>query len=365
MGENVFLGLCVFLPFVSGGLLALFFRRLRRRSALARWHQILQGNALLLFFLAALIILAGELYFRFAYDSTDSTMYTKVSRRWFDRYYHLNGDYIRDNIEYDSRIGRGKRRVTFVGDSFTAGHGIKDVENRFVNRIRRAHPDWEVHMLAQLGIDTGGELGYLQNCLTNGYQPDQVVLVYCLNDIGDLVPEHNAALGRVLAEAINQSGWLRQNSYFFNTLDHRWRVRCDPLLHGYYDYVRDMYQDGPFWEQQKQRLLAFRDLVQSNGGRLAVVTFPFFHALGPHYDYRFVHQRLDAFWRDAAVPHLDLLAVYEHLRREQLTVSAFDAHPNEYAHAVATPLIEKLVSDQMLASSTNASQHQQGFAPHE
>jgi hypothetical protein len=135
-------------------------------------------------------------------------------------------------------------------------------------------------------------------------------------------------------------------------------------MRGYFDVVRDAYQDGPIWDQQKQRLLAFRNLVQANGGRLAVVTFPFLHALGPHYDYRSVHQRLDAFWHEAKVPHLDLLPLYEHLKREQLTLNSFDAHPNEYAHALATPVIEKFVAEQVLASSTNAARSRPLAAPH-
>lgn len=122
-------------------------------------------------------------------DTTDSIGFTKLSERWVLRHWHTNGAGFRDNIECFPTIQHGKRRVTFVGDSFTAGHGIKNVDARFANRLRALHPDWEVHLLANVGLDTGGEIVLLEKALSRDYQFDEVVLVYCLNDVGDLLSE--------------------------------------------------------------------------------------------------------------------------------------------------------------------------------
>jgi hypothetical protein len=121
---------------------------------------------------------------------------------------------------------------------------------------------------------------------------------------------------------------------------HHYRAARDPYLGNYCFYVRDAYS-GPLWEQQEERLKAFRDLVQSHGGHLAVVTFPFLNALGPNYEYRFVHEKLDRFWREQGVPHLDLLPVFEGLPVSRVTVNRFDAHPNEYANQLAAAAIDK------------------------
>jgi hypothetical protein len=108
--------------------------------------------------------------------------------------------------------------------------------------------------------------------------------------------------------------------------------------------VREAYS-GPLWEQQKERLRAFRDLVQTRGGHLAVVTFPFLHALGPNYEYRFIHDKLDRLWQELGVPQLDLLSVYEGLPSSQLTVNRFDAHPNECANKLAGEAIDKWLQE--------------------
>ncbi|MGH7971433.1 MAG: hypothetical protein ACREIC_22160, partial [Limisphaerales bacterium] len=191
--ESLSFGVFLVLP---GAFLALFLvlvSRGRRTPTPAGWPVLLAGNGLMLLFLLSLLLLAGEIYFRFIYDTTDSLGYTKVCEHWVQRHWHVNGAGCRDNVEYAPAIAPGKRMVTFIGDSFAAGHGIKNVEDRFENRLRAAHPDWEVHVLANVGLDTGAEQILLNRALAKGYQLDEVVLVYCLNDVGDLMPEEGRA----------------------------------------------------------------------------------------------------------------------------------------------------------------------------
>ena len=346
--ENLTFGCFLAAPVVSFGLLMVFVRRVKRSKVPTGWGRLVVGNALVLLCLATPVLLAGETYFRFFYDTTDSLAYTRISERWVQRHWRVNSAGCRDNVEYSPALALGKRRISFVGDSFTAGHGIKDVEDRFPNRLRRAHPDWEVHVLAAVGLDTGGELALVKKALAKGYQADQVVLVYCLNDIGDLLPPQADATARVLAE-LDDSGWLLRSSYMLNLWYHHYKALRDPYLGNYCSFVREAYS-GAVWEQQKERLKVFRDLVQARDGHLAVVTFPLLNALGPNYEYRFIHDKLDQAWRELDVPQLDLLPVYEGLAPIQVTVNRFDAHPNERANQLAAEAIDKWLQ-QLSASS--------------
>ncbi|HOX55710.1 MAG TPA: hypothetical protein P5205_08800 [Candidatus Paceibacterota bacterium] len=337
--ENVTFGLFLAAPMASIGLLLVFVRRGRRGVAPTGWGRLVIGNALVLACLVTPVLLVGETYFRFCCDTTDSLAFTRISERWVQRHWRVNGAGSRDNLEYSPALTSGRRRISFVGDSFTAGHGIKDVGDRFANRLRQAHPDWEIHLLASVGLDTGGEMTVMKKAIARGYQLDQVVLVYCLNDIGDLLPPQADATRRILAE-LDNSGWLVRNSYMMNLWYHHYRASRDPYLGNYCAFVREAY-NGAVWERQQERLKAFRDLVQAQGGRLAAVTFPFLHALGPNYEYRPVHVKLDELWHELGVPHLDLLEVLEGLPPSRLTVNRYDAHPNEYAHQLATAAIDQ------------------------
>src|ERR1051325_2602775 len=342
MAENAVIALFGLLLCLDGWALRRFAQRRRKAKAPARWPQLLAGDALVLGFLLALTLLGGALYYRFLFDPSDSMWASKTSRRWLERYWSENPLRGRGDLKMSFHRTQGKRRISFIGDSFTAGHGIKREEDRFVNIIRRTHPEWEVHMLAQPGLDTSEEIETLQKGLQRGYELDQVVLVYCLNDISDLCPEKTEAV-RFIQEDADHSGWLRRNSYFVNTLYYRWQANHDPRMKGYFDYILQAHR-GPLWQEQQQLLKYFRDVVQSHGGRLLVVTFPFLHALGPRYQYRFIHEQLGRCWRDLNVPHLDLLSIYEDIPPRKLTVNRFDAHPNEHAHALAAAAIDAFLA---------------------
>ncbi|HMP82445.1 MAG TPA: SGNH/GDSL hydrolase family protein, partial [Verrucomicrobiota bacterium] len=303
-----------------------------------------------------LAFLGGEIYFRHIHDTTDSIAYTKVARQWIERYCVYNSAGFRDNVQYSLEIEPGKSRVSFVGDSFTAGHGIKSVEARFPNLIRAAHPEWEIHVLARFGIDTGMELRLLQQSVADGYKFDQVVLVYCLNDIADLFPEWSDALYRLMADA-ERGGWLRRHSFFLDTIYHRYRAARDPVLNNYYSFVKDGYR-GELWNVQKERLKAIRDLVEANGGRLLAVTFPFIHESGDDYEYAFVHKQLDQLWNELGVPHLDLMPVLKVHPSGQIVVNRFDAHPNEFANQLVARAVDEFLNEQLRASPPAPTQGQ-------
>ncbi len=342
---NIVLVVFLLLPVALVWALTRFARRLRTSGRAATWQQIIAGNLLVLVLLISVGTLGGEIYFRFFCDETDSLNYTMLSARWIHRHWKTNATGSRDNIQYTTQITAGKRRITFVGDSFTAGHGVPDIENRFANLVRKAHPEWEIHTLAQPGFDTYEEKNYLDAAMGDGYKIDEVVLVYCLNDVSDLLPEHEEVTARVRKE-IDDAGWIYRNSFLFSVLRYRLKVMTDPAMRTYFPYVLEAYR-GPTWNLQKQRLQEFRELVESHGGRLSVVIFPFFHALGPNYDFQFVHDEMDQFWKEQKVPCLDLLTVYQGIPSSKLVVNRYDAHPNEYAHALAARAIDEFMLKQM------------------
>jgi hypothetical protein len=343
--ENlVFAGFCV-MPLAAMFGLYLFFGKYHlHKSKESRWWKLLLGNVLVFVFAGSLVALLGEAYFRFWYDTTDSFELTKTSRRWFERYYHVNNIGVRDNQDYLS-LSRapGQRRITFVGDSFTIGHGLRNVDDRFANRIRHRHPEWEVHAMAQPGLDSGNELLLMNQLVNGGYEFDQVVLVYCLNDIDDVTPEWNERYARINQRLRRQRpNFFFEHSFFLNTIYYRMWMFAFPEISDYYRCDREAYS-GPPWEAHKPRLKAMRDLVHSNGGQLHVVTFPFLHLIGPNYEFRAVHRQLDDFWRSIDVPHLDLLPVFAPYAPRKLTVNPYDAHPNEFANALAADAIARFL----------------------
>lgn len=297
------------------------------------------------FFVCLLLVFsAGEIYYRFFYDATDSFGLTKVTKRWFMRHYRANSINARDNIEYYLKPVPERRRVTFLGDSFTAAHGIKNIESRFANILRRKKQyEWEIHVLAKNGFDTGEEIELLKKSFAKGYSSDLVVLVYVLNDISDIIPEWINIHARIFHDVANEP-FLVKHSFFVNTWYYRLRSMRDPDVANYYGFVKSAYV-GPLWEIQKKRLAELQAVVENSGARLAVVTFPFLHRMGPDYEYREIHQTLDAFWKERGVAHLDLLETYDPYPSRKMTLNRFDAHPNEFAHRLAGEAMLKFLEE--------------------
>lgn len=351
-GSNLILAALMALTvLLGGGFVGLVrIQRGRRPTALA----LLVGNALLLGCLASVAIAAGEVYYRFVYDASDDWDLGPVTQRWLRRHYRYNNLGVRDDTDYAPRIGPGRRRISVLGDSFSNGHGLSDVGQRFVNRLRRDHREWEVHLVGGDGLDTGALAERLARWLDAGYEIDVVLYAYCLNDVSDLSREWQQAASRVYDA---RPGWLVRNSFAINTYHYRLAALFDRDLRDYFDFVARAYDER--WPEQQRRLTALQALVGAHGGQLVVATFPFFERMDSP-SYRTIHRRLDAFWAAQGVPHLDLLPVYLDPPREALVVSRHDAHPSALAHALAAERLGPFLGGVLVAGTAPEATSQGG-----
>jgi len=161
-------------------------------------------NAGLSLWILAVLLSGCELYFAFVFDETDSFNMTNISRKWFRKYVEPDQHIVkfatgessvyRDDIEFQ-RPTDSQRHVMFIGDSFTFGHGIKHVDDRFSNRVRRQlaneHDDSViVSNFADAGRDLHWVEAMLQRTFASNIRTDTVVYVMCLNDIETFHPRH-------------------------------------------------------------------------------------------------------------------------------------------------------------------------------
>jgi hypothetical protein len=337
-GDAILLACAIVAPLALGRLTLGFFRtRVAGRDAVPA-TTLLAGNALVLLLLVASLFLSFEIYFRFVHDTTDGDALTKGSTRWFQRHWRTNNIGLRDDVDYAMEATPGRRRITFFGDSFTAAHGVPDVADRFVNRIRRERPDWEVHAIAQMGTSTQTQQAALEYLLDRDYELDTVVLVYCFNDIDPFIPELETVFRELVQPPPRLLAPLVAHSYFANAVFYYWKVTHSPAAAAGADYftlVEKAYL-GPAWQTEKQLLRDFQQTVENHGARLFVVTFPMLLRLGRGEDEDHVmHPKLDSFWRARGVPHLDLLPLLREHKGRQLVVSRYDDHPSPFAHGLA------------------------------
>jgi len=262
-----------------------------------------------------------ELGFALLYDTTDSFDMTNVSNRWFQ--VHVEPEvrtleFVNDTgISYrnDSDIVLSPeddvRHVCFLGDSFTFGHGVAKVGDRFSNRVFRSmdselSSSIEVSNLAWPGTDLLWTESVIKHSFESGGRIDDAVYVLCLNDIEAF---HDPTMSRSSSLAhFEPPTFLFRDTYFFNWLFFRTQLLLQSETRGYYSFVKEYYEGEP-WQRFREALASMADCED-----FGIDSFDLDPALSEHSD-------------------------------ERLTVNPFDAHPNERAHEIAAEALTRWLSD--------------------
>lgn len=338
---------------ISFVLLLKGWRRWERCPGRRRAVQMLLSIWTLLATLTAL-----ELYFAFLYDTTDSFNMTNVSKKWFEKHVRpqlgalaVRDDQVviyRDDHPFPESLDSKQHHICFVGDSFTFGHGVKNVADRFSNLVaadgERNHPGkFAVSNLASAGADLYWIETLLDAVLGSDYRIHTVVYVICLNDIEAFDERRKTHYANLSKHA--PRFFLFRDTYFFNLLYFRVWQSTIPEVRDYFSFVKASY-DGEPWLRMRRKLDDLFRLCQLHETDLRIVVFPFLHNAGADYPFRRAHKQILDFCNETSIPALDLEPVLRPHVQEGLTVGPFDAHPNERAHRLAAEAItQRLLAD--------------------
>jgi hypothetical protein len=339
LGLLAWIGLGLFLCRI----LLLARRKHRGQPGRQRWANL--GLSVWMIFATLTVV---EVYLAFFYDQTDSFNATLTSTTWYRRHVdpYKNSEGFRDRQPLEKHPSAGRTRIWFLGDSFTLGHGIRRVEDRFSDRVahdldQQVPGKFLVNNLSDAGTNGSQILGLMKVYWNSGYDPPRVaVYVMCLNDIEVYLPgaDQRPAPGSKLGFSL--TNWVVQKSYLLNFLWFRLSQSQQARFKDYFGNVAQAYADQP-----GKLLLAEIDRMQYECRKhhvdFRVVIFPFLHNLGQDYKFGPAHKMVAAHCRAVNIPVLDLRPVLEPHVSEGLTVNRFDAHPNERAHALAADAIEK------------------------
>ena len=309
-----------------------FFRLWPKKRRRTR-HLIL-GNVLLMLCGLSLVGLAGESYLRFGSVETDTFGLSLSSKRWVILYEQLNSCQYRDR-EWRHEKSQGVHRIAFIGDSFTYGWGIKNVDDRFTGLLdarftSRDGPTVEVMTIAAGGLDTRDHAKIVDRMIAE-YDVDEIVLCVLPNDIEQLLPTTDDF------DPIHprKSTYINTDSSFLlDFLYHRVFVRRGSGGREYFDWLADGFADPGIWRQQQDRFANIVRQCRKNQVELRVVLLPFVRTAGDQYQPAAIHARLREFFELNNVPVADMLPTLRGIDPSELVVNRSDAHPNERAHAL-------------------------------
>lgn len=286
---------------------------------------------------------------------------TYGSRIWFNRYWQTNRLGYRDREPHvDSTTKTTK--MMFLGDSFVAGHGIKDPEDRFSDIVgRKLGSQFAVYNLGRNAADTKEEY---ENLRKYPIKPDIVVLSHIPNDIEKVKrPGHQQGFGPIqnpkgndlvqLSPQLAGTGFLRflsQGSFTLNYIYWKFNgfiegvepVDLQQKPEDFGDNHVSCYFDPTALAEHHHDLHQIVDWCQSRDIRLLILTFPETYDGAIDFTQTAVNLPLESRFQPEGIPFVHAYKVLKPIPMADRVVNYNDLHPSTTAHqAVARMLMDK------------------------
>lgn len=285
--------------------------------------------------LTVFFLLEGAFMFVAKSSLNDNTLASKI---WFERYWEVQRDGYRE-AESDSYVSPVPQ-LFFIGDSFLAGHGIKDPDDRFSNRVQKQLlRGWKVHNHGQNGASTNDEVDQMN--WHNG-AAKLIVLCWFLNDVDDVARQHGLHTGN---EGL-QAPWpisLIHGSYLCEYLAGFFPDR--QAGDNYLKFLHRAYADPIVMEEYQRQLFSISHSRRLFGAKFAVVLFPMMNSIDGS---EFALKPMREYWQSQNIPCLDLSPIYKGYTTKELTVNASDSHPSVFAHDLAGDAIYTFLKEHQL-----------------
>ncbi len=324
----------IFIQFVL--VFRLFFIVVKKQNMLIDTHR----NGLTLLFTIIVIFLALELIFMF-FPQSHAFHGTLASRVWRQYYWKpINRLKYRDReIIYDNK----RRNILIVGDSLTAGDGIKNVKDRLSDLLGKelAGAGFNIYNLGQDGADTRSE--YI-NLMAYPVRPDIVILQYFGNDINCPAGKSSIASYSDLNIAIR---YLVKFSFFFNYV--YWKFP-HPGYENYFTNLSSCYRNRVVYEQHLSDLAKFIDYCKEREISLIVVIFPFLNDIELS---RVYTEPIGSFFDDNKICVLKVADLVKDLPMEKRIVNVNDPHPSRLVNKLIADELHKIIIKKYTGKSKN------------
>lgn len=339
------------LGFVMLAVVFLLFYNRQYVKALMKKHRSLLKNMILLVsaLLIALFIIEAWLQFKF-HDTTFGSGVGPNSLKFNVNYVHLNSDNMRDR-EFPVDKPDNTIRIAGVGDSYTFGSGIKDVNNTYLKVLERmlnSRASGEKYEVLNFGIpgkDTQDELEIIRGKVLK-YEPDIIMIGYLLNDLKNV--DTNLRLPKKHLTVIPFLGfWLSNIFYSYTILEIK--VNKALINLGFRESTEEItlkeFESEVNKEYNAKLLEEIGAIAKERDIKVVLIIFPIIYKLD-NYPFIEINNFLTKVGNENGFYVINLLENYQAYEESELIVSKYDLHPNELGHKIsAESILEKLINN--------------------
>ncbi len=282
--------------------------------------------------------LAGllEIAFMFISQSHEGDL-SKASQIWFARYWKpITPEGYRD---FPKTNAEKKKKILVLGDSFAAGHGLNNTEDRFSDQLEQklGTDRYAVYNLGVSGSDTRDEFKRLQKFPV---KPDVLVLEYFPNDIERAAGDAKLTLKQFQPYddiKVPGLGSLVMRFYLPNYI--YWQFPHIPPA-SITDFVQKSYTDTTILNPHLRDLQKIVDYARTHKAPMYVVMVPFLQNLDKSNGYT---KPIEDFFIDQKIPVIRLSEHLGNIPPKERIVGKNDGHASVQVNTV---IAEKLY-DQM------------------
>jgi len=301
------------------------------------------------------ILLVCELIFMFIAKS-EAIGITKASQIWYERYWHENSIHFRDRepVNKDTELD-----IFFIGDSYTAGAGIENVQDRFSdifkNYLVSNYPNAQIYNNGYEGIDTEMEYNYglVDFISKTKINPEFIVLQYYGNDIeqkamkkGYKFPDPESFFFKGLNPIIVR---LLNGSYLCNYLFWNNTTRFEKAFENYWGVIESAYEDEDLLNEHLSDIQQFIDYCRKNDVKIIVVIIPFLHDL--EFSNRCFIDKLASWLNKSNTEFIDLGQLISDIPLQRRIVNMKNNHASREVHEILGKQIYTRVLKDMKSKS--------------
>ena len=223
----------------------------------------------------------------------------------------------------------GTFRLTFIGDSFTLGYGVKDehtLPTLVEGELRKQDPNVEVLNFGVTGSNPGDEIALLKRYVLR-FQPNAVVAVLFLNDAG----------GGLTVRFLGRARYFTRIRRYSRLIDATVGAIESGILSREMArrYNKSFADESPGYRRIQDALLEGHALADKVGFKFVVVLYPVLHRLNEDCPFRSIHRKIEGLCKRENIDFVDLLPAFLGHRDRALWVHSTDQHPNEVANQLA------------------------------
>jgi lysophospholipase L1-like esterase len=279
------------------------------------------------------LLLALEIVFYFIPKTNSYGKDNLATDVWVRHYWKLNAEGFRD--EDFSKKNTEKKKIAFIGDSYTVGWGINNPDDRFSNLVGAAVKDsFEFYNLGLRGVFSEAKSALL---VSLNFKPDIVIYQYFVTDIAETRArlDSNAIMTKEPYDSYPEAvGFFLRNSYLINYL--YWMFHRIPFTE-YVAYINDSYNNPAIAAEHQKIISKTIAYAKANNIRLVFLTIPFTSL----FDFSNKNtQAIEQLAKDSSLISINVTAGLDTLPINEITVNDNDLHLNERGN--------KIVADEIL-----------------